>query len=171
TELKVSKRKDYLSWDEYFMAVAKLSSYRSKDPNTQVGACIVNSDKKIVGIGYNGFPWGCSDDLLPWNRISSTGNENDTKYPYVCHAEMNAILNRNTDLKNCTMYVLLFPCNDCAKLIIQAGITKIYYLSDKYANDKKFIASKRLLAMAGVEFIQYIPEKNNILLEMSLSSA
>ncbi|ETV86829.1 hypothetical protein, variant 3 [Aphanomyces astaci] len=119
---KVHKRKDYLSWDDYFMSVAFLSSMRSKDPSTQVGACIVNAEKKIVGIGYNGFPNGCDDDVLPWARQAESPL--DTKYPYVCHAEMNAILNKNaTSVKGCSIYVALFPCNECAKLIIQVQLT------------------------------------------------
>nr|XP_015201469.1 PREDICTED: deoxycytidylate deaminase [Lepisosteus oculatus] len=115
-----TKRDDYLEWPEYFMAVAFLSAQRSKDPSSQVGACIVSPENKIVGIGYNGMPNGCNDDLLPWNRTAA--NRLDTKYPYVCHAELNAIMNKNSaDVKGCTMYVALFPCNECAKLIIQAG--------------------------------------------------
>ncbi|XP_031151270.1 deoxycytidylate deaminase isoform X3 [Sander lucioperca] len=114
-----TKREDYLEWPEYFMAVAFLSAQRSKDPSSQVGACIVNQENKIVGIGYNGMPNGCDDDLLPWSR--SADDRLDTKYPYVCHAEMNAIMNKNSaDVKGCTMYVALFPCNECAKLIIQS---------------------------------------------------
>ena len=113
------KRKDYISWDEYFMGIAVLSSMRSKDPNTQVGACIVNEHRKIVGVGYNGFPIGCDDDNLPWDR---EGSWCDTKYPYVCHAELNAILNSNTDLHGSTLYVALFPCNECAKAIIRMPI-------------------------------------------------
>ena len=113
------KRTNYLSWDEYFMAVALLSAQRSKDPNTQVGACVANDQNKIVGVGYNGFPWGCSDDELPWSR---EGDYLDTKYPYVCHAELNAVLNSiTTDLRNCRIYVGLFPCNECTKVIIQSG--------------------------------------------------
>jgi dCMP deaminase len=144
------KRKDYLSWDEYFMGVAVLSSLRSKDPNTQVGACIVNKDKKIVGVGYNGFPIGCDDDSLPWDR---EGEWLDTKYPYVCHAELNAILNSNGgNLKDCTIYVALFPCNECAKAIIQSGIKKVVYLSDKYKESDNTIASKKMFDEAGVTY-------------------
>ena len=116
------KRKDYISWDEYFMGIALLSAKRSKDPSTQVGACIVNQFNKIVGIGYNGFPIGCSDDELPWAR--SADDSNKTKYPYVVHAEANAILNSTKDLHGSRMYVALFPCNECTKLIIQSGIKK-----------------------------------------------
>ncbi len=121
-DLKEKKRNDYINWSEYFMAVSMLSAQRSKDPNTQVGACIVNEENKIVGIGYNGFPKNCSDDELPWSRSSTDGSILNTKYPFVCHAEMNAILNKNeSNLKNSTMFVSMFPCNECAKLIIQSG--------------------------------------------------
>lgn len=144
----MGKRTDYISWDEYFMGVAILSSQRSKDPNTQVGACIVNPDKKIVGVGYNGFPTGVNDDEFPWER---EGAYLKTKYPYVCHAELNAILNSiSRDLKDCTMYVALFPCNECAKAIIQSGIREIVYLSDKYDTTDSVIASKRMLTEAHV---------------------
>ena len=117
----MSKRQDYLSWDEYFMGIAFLSGMRSKDPSTQVGACIIDEDKKIIGIGYNGFPQGSSDDEMPWDR---EGDFLETKYPYVVHAELNAILNSIKSLKNCTIYVTHFPCNECAKAIVQAGIKK-----------------------------------------------
>ncbi len=131
-DLSEKKRQDYLEWQEYFMALSILSAQRSKDPNTQVGACIVNSDNKIVGIGYNGFPKNCNDDALPWARKSADGSILNTKYPFVCHAEMNAILNKNeANLKDCTMFVSMFPCNECAKLIIQSGITKLVYLNDQ----------------------------------------
>ena len=134
------KRKDYISWDEYFMGVAQLSAMRSKDPNTQVGACIVNAKKRIIGIGYNGFPTGCSDDELPWDR---EGDFLDTKYPYVCHAEMNAITNsaNKPDLDGASVYVSLFPCNECAKLMVQVGIREVVYLSDKYAESDQVTAS------------------------------
>ncbi|KAK2183049.1 hypothetical protein NP493_325g00010 [Ridgeia piscesae] len=146
-----TKRSDYLEWPEYFMAIAFLSAQRSKDPFSQVGACIVNGEKKIVGIGYNGMPIGCSDDELPWQRTAE--NRLDTKYPYVCHAELNAILNKNAaDVKNCTIYVALFPCNECAKLVIQSGIRQVVYMSDKYHDKPEMIASRRLLQMAGVKF-------------------
>ncbi len=147
----MDKREDHISWDEYFMGVAVLSSMRSKDPNTQVGACIVSSEKKIIGVGYNGFPTGCSDDELPWAR---EGDWIQTKYPYVCHAELNAILNSNNSamLRGATLYVALFPCNECAKAVIQAGIKKIVYLSDKYAETDATKASKLMLKAAGVKF-------------------
>jgi dCMP deaminase len=149
---KNAKRDNYLSWDEYFMALAILSSLRSKDPNSQVGACIVNDENRIVGIGYNGFPAGCSDDELPWGRA---GEYLDTKYPYVCHAEMNAILNSDFGrMNNCRMYVNLFPCNECAKMIIQSGIKAIIYLNDKYPDDEKFIAARRMFKLAGVQMVE-----------------
>ena len=143
------KRVDYITWDEYFMGVALLSAMRSKDPNTQVGACIVSPDKKIIGLGYNGLPKGCEDDEFPWER---EGEFLETKYPYVCHAELNAILNSTQSLKNCTIYVALFPCHECSKAIIQSGIREIVYLSDKYAETESNIASKRMLDSAGVVY-------------------
>jgi dCMP deaminase len=145
---KTRKRSDYLSWDEYFMAVALLSAQRSKDPNTRVGACIANAEKKIVGVGYNGFPIGCSDEILPWGR---SGDPLDTKYPYVCHAELNAILNSIPgSLAGCVMYTALFPCNECAKVIIQSGIREVVYLSDKYAHSDSVKASKIMFDQVGV---------------------
>ena len=148
TESQTKKRTDYLSWDEYFMGVALLSAQRSKDPNTQVGACIVNPKNKIVGVGYNGFPTGCSDDEFPWDR---EGDFLDTKYPYICHAELNAVINKiSADLYDCRLYVALFPCNECAKVIIQAGITEVIYLSDKYAETEAVKASRRMFQAAGV---------------------
>ena len=146
------KRTDYFSWDEYFMGIALLSAERSKDPNTQVGACIVNDKKRIVGVGYNGFPLGCSDDLLPWGR---EGDFLETKYPYVCHAELNAVINSTTkDLFGCTMYVTLFPCNECAKVIIQSQIKNIIYLIDSKSHTDSTKASKRLFDMSRVEYKQ-----------------
>ena len=144
------KRNNYISWDEYFMGVAKLAAHRSKDPSTQVGACIVSPDNIIISTGYNGMPKGCSDDEFPWNREGA-----DTKYPYVVHAELNAILNANgRDLRGSRIYVALFPCNECAKAIIQSGIREIYYLSDKYADTPTTKASKRMLDAAGVKYVQ-----------------
>jgi dCMP deaminase len=137
------KRQNYLSWDEYFMAVALLSAQRSKDPNTQVGACVANDQNKIVGVGYNGFPWGCSDDELPWER---EGADLVRKYPYVCHAELNAVLHAiTTDLRRCRIYVGLFPCNECTKVILQSGISEIIYLSDKYRETDQVRAAKIML--------------------------
>ena len=145
-----AKRQDYLRWDQYFMGIALLSAQRSKDPSTQVGACIVNDRKHIVGVGYNGFPRGISDEDLPWGR---DGEHLETKYPYVVHAEVNAVLNSvQSDLKGCTLYVALFPCNECAKIIIQSGISRIVYLSDKYAETDSVKASKKMFTIAGVDF-------------------
>mmetsp|Transcript_81811 Transcript_81811/g.128843 ORF Transcript_81811/g.128843 Transcript_81811/m.128843 type:complete len:218 (+) Transcript_81811:59-712(+) len=154
-------RSDYISWEDYFMALAHLSGMRSKDPSTQVGACIVNPENRIVGIGYNGFPSGISDDKLPWTREAP--DPLDTKYMYVCHAEMNAILNRNTsDTKDCRLYCTLFPCNECTKLIIQSGIKEVIFRSDKYHDQPVFVASRRLLDCAGVKYRQLIPECKSI---------
>ncbi len=148
------KRDNYISWDEYFMGIALLSAMRSKDPSTQVGACIVNDNKKIVGTGYNGFPTGCSDDSLPWDR---EGNFLDTKYPFVCHAELNAILNSiGRGLQGCSIYVALFPCNECAKAIIQSGINEVIYLSDKYKDSDQVRASKMMFEQAGVKLRQLV---------------
>lgn len=148
----MSKRQNYISWKEYFMGIAKLSAQRSKDPSTQVGACIVNNENKIVGIGYNGFPNGISDDDLTWER---KGNFLDTKYAYVCHAELNAIMNCILSPKDCTLYVTLFPCNECAKLVIQSGIKKIIYLDNKYEGTDIVTASQRLLDRAKITYEKY----------------
>ncbi len=145
-------RKEHLNWDEYFMAVAILSSYRSKDPSTQVGACIVDSTNRILSIGYNGAPNGFSDKFFPWDR---EGKPLETKYVYVCHAELNAILNyrgSRKDLENAKIYTDLFPCNECAKLIIQSGIKEVIYLSDKYKDTDSVIASKSLFDICGVKY-------------------
>lgn len=147
--LFMKKRADYITWDEYFMGVALLSSRRSKDPSTQVGACIVNQQNKIVGAGYNGLPAGCNDDEFPWEK---QGDFLQTKYPYICHAELNAILNNiGMDLHGCKIYTALFPCNECTKAIIQSGIKEVIYLSDKYAGNDVFIASRKMLETAGVK--------------------
>lgn len=160
----MSKRKNYINWDEYFMGISLLSAQRSKDPNSQVGACIVSNDNKILSIGYNGFPIGCSDDELSWER---EGNFQDTKYPYVCHAELNAILNyTGTTLKSSKIYVALFPCNECAKAIIQSGIKEVIYLSDRYKDTDSVIVSKKLFDMAGVKYKQY--KSRGIKLELDL---
>ena len=148
-----NKRQDYITWDEYFMSVAMLAGMRSKDPNSQVGACIVSEDNKILSMGYNGFPKDCSDDEFPWAR---QGDELNTKYFYVVHSELNAILNyRGGSLEGSTIYVSLFPCNECAKAIIQAGIKRIVYDSDKYDGTPSVVASKRMLKAAGVVMQKY----------------
>lgn len=145
------KREKVISWDDYFMGLAHLSAKRSKDPSTQVGACIVNPTKKVVGIGYNGFPTGISDDDFPWN-VDEVYHH--SKYAYVVHAELNAILNATQKLDGCSMYVSLFPCNECAKAIIQSGIKKLVYEDDKYADTPAVMASKKMLLAAGVDCIQ-----------------
>ena len=146
------KRIGYISWDEYFMGVAQLAAMRSKDPSTQVGCCIVDEQNRILSTGYNGFPQGCDDDEFPWGRDESQG---ETKYPYVVHGELNASLNnRGKSLQGSRLYVGLFPCNECAKAIIQAGVAEVIYLSDKYANTPSTQASKRMLAAAGVKLRQ-----------------
>ena len=161
-----NKREDYISWDEYFMGIALLAARRSKDPSTQVGACIVSRDNIIISTGYNGMPKGCSDDDFPWDREGD-----DTKYPYVVHAELNAVLNANgRDLRGSRIYVALFPCNECAKAIIQSGVEEVIYLSDKYGDSMSSLASKRMLDAAGVKYtamktdlqelvLDYIPEE------------
>ena len=150
------KRENYITWDEYFLGVAVLAAMRSKDPNTQVGACIVDGENRILSTGYNGFPCGCSDDEFPWEREGSFG---ETKYPFVVHAELNAILNaRGKNLSGAKIYVALFPCNECAKAIIQAGLKEVVYLSDKYAHTDGTQASKRMLAAAGVKCTRLTPQ-------------
>ncbi len=150
------KREDYISWDEYFMGVAELSGMRSKDPNTQVGACIVSDDNKILSMGYNGFPRGCSDDDFPWGKQLETEDPYNAKYLYVTHSELNAILNyRGGSLEGSRLYVTLFPCNECAKAIIQAGIKTVIYKEDKYQDSPSMRASKRMLNAAGVRYYQY----------------
>lgn len=159
------KREDYISWDEYFMGVAQLSSMRSKDPNTQVGACIVSNDNKILSMGYNGFPVGCSDEEFPWDRDGE--DDLDTKYPFVTHSELNAILNyRGGSLEGTKLYVSLFPCNECAKAIIQAGIKTVVYDSDKYLGTAANRASKRMFDAAGVAYIPYSRTGRQIRIEL-----
>ena len=158
------KRKDYISWDEYFMGIAVLASKRSKDPNTQVGACIVSEENVIISTGYNGMPTGCSDDEFPWARQAETAN--DTKYPFVVHAELNAILNANgRDLRGARIYVALFPCNECTKAIIQSGIKEIVYLSDKYKDTMGNLASKKMLDAAGIKYTKLASTRASITLD------
>jgi dCMP deaminase len=157
------KRDNYISWDEYFMGVAMLSANRSKDPNTQVGACIVDENNKIMSVGYNGLPIGCDDDDFPWER--SADSDFDTKYPYVCHAELNAILNHSgASLNGCRIYVALFPCNECAKAIIQSGIKEVIYLSDKYADTVGTRASKRMFDASGVKYTKLVCNHDSLTL-------
>ncbi|MFI3313131.1 MAG: dCMP deaminase family protein [Eubacteriales bacterium] len=160
------KRQSYINWDEYFMGVAMLAAKRSKDPSTQVGACIVSPDNIILSTGYNGFPKGCSDDEFPWERDGE-----ETKYPFVVHAELNAILNCNgKDLRKSKLYVALFPCNECAKAIIQAGIGEVIYLSDKYAKDPMTMASKRMMTAAGIPFRQLTTTMDTITLDFRVDA-
>ena len=160
------KRQDYITWDEYFMGVARLSARRSKDPNTQVGCCIVSNTNRILSMGYNGFPNGIGDDEFPWER---EGEEYDTKYPYVTHSELNAILNyRGGSLEGAKLYVSLFPCNECAKAIIQSGISEVVYLSDKYSNTDSVKASKMMFKCAGVELRQLVPSYKEINLSLNI---
>ncbi len=155
------KRQNYISWDEYFMGVAKLSSMRSKDPNTQVGACIVSQDNKILSMGYNGFPRGCSDDVFPWAREGD--DELEIKYSYVTHAELNAILNyRGGNLEGAKIYVSQFPCNECAKAIIQSGIKTVVFEDDKYKDTPSVLASKKMFDAAQIRYYKYIPTERNI---------
>ncbi len=162
--VKHMKRLDYISWDEYFMGVALLAAKRSKDPNTQVGACIVDSNNVILTTGYNGFPQGCSDDEFPWNREGEI-----TKYPFVVHAELNAILNASgKSLRGSRLYVALFPCNECAKAIIQAGVSEVVYLSDKYADTPATKASKMMLQAAGVKLTNFVPAISEITLDFNV---
>lgn len=159
------KRQDYITWDEYFMGVALLSGNRSKDPNTQVGACIVGEDNRILSMGYNGFPNGCSDDDFPWDR--SADKSIQTKYPYVTHSELNAILNyRGGTLDGTKLYVSLFPCNECAKAIIQCGIKTVVYADDKYSETESVQASKKMFDAAGVRYYQY--ESSDKVIELHL---
>ena len=158
------KRTDYINWDEYFMGIAMLAARRSKDPNTQVGACIVSDDNIIISTGYNGMPKGCSDDVFPWDRKGE--NEAATKYPYVVHAELNAILNASgRDLRGSRIYVALFPCNECAKAIIQCGIKEVIYLSDKYHDTMLNLVSKRMLDAAGVKYTRMRTDLKELVLD------
>ena len=160
------KRNNYITWDEYFMGVALLAADRSKDPSTQVGACIVDEDNRILSTGYNGFPQGCSDDEFPWNRDASRG---ETKYNFVVHAELNAILNaRGKSLLNSRVFVSLFPCHECAKAIIQTGVKEVVYLSDKYNGTDSDNASKRMLNAAGVKLTQLKPTKAQLVLNFNV---
>ncbi|KAL7617826.1 hypothetical protein Lser_V15G01132 [Lactuca serriola] len=165
-----SKRNGYLSWDDYFMAIAFLSAERSKDPYRQVGACLVSQDGIILGIGYNGFPRGCSDDKLPWSKKSKNGDPLETKYPYVCHAEVNCILNTNhASAAGQKLYVTMYPCNECAKVIIQSGVSEVIYFVEKSLEnaDVIYVASHKLLSLAGVKVRRHEPRMNQILLRFS----
>jgi dCMP deaminase len=156
------KREGYISWDEFGMSVALVAAQRSKDPSTQVGACILDSENRVVGVGYNGFPKGCSDDTFPWEKNKKFL---DSKYAYVVHSEINAVLNSNVeDLSNCIIYVTLAPCNECSKVIIQSGIREVCYFSDKYNNTDSHKAARKMLDAAGIECRKFISARDNILL-------
>lgn len=158
-------RKDVLSWDEYFMSIAVLASRRSKDPNTQVGCCIANNRNVIISIGYNGFPRNCGENDFPWDR---EGKLEDTKYAYVVHSELNAILNsKQSDLSDCKLYVSLFPCNECAKAIIQSGIKQVYYLCDTHKEDNIYRISKKLFDCAGVKYTQLDFNDKEVVIKLS----
>ncbi len=158
------KRTDYISWDEYFMGVALLAAKRSKDPSTQVGACIVDENNIIISTGYNGLPIGCSDDEYSWAREGE-----DTKYQYVVHAELNTILNATgKSLRGARLYVSLFPCNECAKAIIQSGIKEVIYMSDKYAHTPSTRTSRRMLASAGVSTRRLEPSAQSIVIDFNI---
>lgn len=158
------KRTDYLGWDEYFMGLALLSAQRSKDSGTQVGACIVNENNRILSVGYNGMPCGCDDNVMPWSR---EGDPLDTKYTYVCHAELNAILNYDGgSVRGARIYTTLFPCNECAKAIIQSGLTEVIYFSDKYADSDSVIAAKRMFDMTHIKYRAYMPTGNEVVLSL-----
>ena len=163
---KILKRDNYISWDEYFMGLALLSAQRSKDPSTQVGACIANKDNKVMGLGYNGLPRGCSDDDFPWEREGD--DPTLTKYAYIVHAEANAILNSTSNLYGSRIYVALFPCNECAKQIIQSGIKEVVYISDKYADVNIFQIGRKLLETSGVKLRQFIPENKELIISMDI---
>lgn len=158
------KRKDYLSWEEYFMGLAILSAERSKDPSTQVGACIVDENNKIISVGYNGAPIGYDDDKdMTWER---DGDFLDTKYAYVCHSELNAILNSKVKVDGCKLFVTLFPCNECAKVIIQSGIKEVIYLSDKYKGTEGNIAAKKMFDVCGIKYKEYKKKNKKIEIEL-----
>mmetsp|Transcript_36830 Transcript_36830/g.115907 ORF Transcript_36830/g.115907 Transcript_36830/m.115907 type:complete len:278 (-) Transcript_36830:23-856(-) len=162
-----AERSGVLCWDDYFMSIAFLTAMRSKDPLTQVGACIVNDLNRIIGVGYNGFPSGVPGDALPWARESPDDDELATKYPYVVHAELNAIMNKNAEsCRGCRLYSTLFPCNECAKVIIQAGIRKVIYTSDKHHDRPSSRASRRLFELSGVETARHIPQAANLQIGM-----
>eukprot|EP01147_Barroeca_monosierra_P005596 gene5596-8942_t len=162
------RRQNCLSKDAWYMAMAVLASKRSKDPRTQVGCVIVDGKGVIVSVGYNGFPTGCPDTELPWAKEAESVL--DTKFPYVCHAEMNAILNTNDQsVEGCTAYSTLFPCNECAKMIIQAGIRKVVYLCNKSSGKPSAIASQKMFDMAGVEYTKFDYSKSQSRISIDLT--
>ncbi len=153
-------RKDYISWQDYFMGIAKLSAMRSKDPSTQVGACIVDQNNKIVSVGYNGMPYGIDDATAKWGKL---GEWQDTKYPYVCHAELNAILNSPRSVVGCRIFVTHHPCNECAKAIVQSGIKEVIYEDSKPG--KTSDVARIIFEYAGVSVTKYQTQLNNIVID------
>ena len=159
------KNENYLTWDQYFMGIAKLSAMRSKDPHTQVGACIVGDDNKILSMGYNGMPRGCSDEDFPWGRDGDDPLE--TKYIYVCHAELNSILNYSgTNLKGAKIYTTLFPCNECTKALIQVGISEVIYQKDLYPDSASVVAAKKMMKAAGITYRPYESDERDVVLKI-----
>jgi len=159
-----NQRTDYISWDDYFMGVAMLSAMRSKDPSSQVGSCIVNKNKRIVGIGYNGAPRGFPDEDFPWAR---EGKLLETKYPFVVHSEANAIINATENLDGCKIYVALIPCNECAKLIAQSGIKEVIMISDKHKDLDAFKATPTIFKHAGVKMRLYKPDNEKLIVDFN----
>lgn len=158
------KNMNYLSWDQYFMGIALLSAERSKDPHTRVGACIVDTENKILSVGYNGMPSGCSDDEYPWN---SDGEPIDTKYLYVCHAELNALLNYSGfRLRGARIYTTLFPCNECTKALIQSGIREVVFREDKYSDTASVISAKKMMKSAGIRYRKYAEAEKEVNLHL-----
>ena len=163
----MEERKDYLSWDEYFMALAQICALRSKDPNTRVGACLVDENNKVISLGYNGMPIGCEDKKMPWGKDSSIYLE--TKYPFVCHAELNAIINSKGKIfKEAVIYTTLFPCNECAKAIIQSEIKKVIYKENKYEDEDSFKAAKHMFDLVGIKYEKYVVKRKMITLNLLL---
>ncbi|VDL74196.1 unnamed protein product [Nippostrongylus brasiliensis] len=160
------KREGYLQWEDYFMAIAKLAAMRSKDPSTQVGCAIVNRENKVIGTGYNGFPVGIDDDLLPWTKGSANPGEN--KHAYVVHAEVNAIINKSMNcIEGCTMYTTMLPCNECAKIIIQTRIAEVVFLKDRPIGNWQYDATRRMFDLAGVKYTKFQPSTNSITIDFS----
>lgn len=162
-KMRTKKRSNYISWNSYFMGLALLSSQRSKDPSTQVGACIASDDNRVLSMGYNGFPNGCSDDEFPWD---AEGEMLEIKNTFVCHAELNAILNAGGNVRGSTIYVTFFPCHECTKAIIQSGIKKIVYIDDRNHQKPSIVASRKMLRSAGVEFREYQSANRTIKLNL-----
>lgn len=159
------KREDSLTWDQYFMGIARLSAMRSKDPHTCVGACIVGEDNKILSMGYNGMPRGCSDEMFPWEREGE--DELQKKYVYVCHAELNAILNYDgPNMRGARIYTTLFPCNECTKALIQVGIREVIYIDNLYPDSVSVIAAKKMMKSAGISYRRYEPSGLTLSVEL-----